>query len=97
MTCKVTADWYVKDGKREELIEIMRGALPQTRKWDGCIQLDLSINQDNPPHLVMTEEWGISQHHKDYFQARVDEGMAAALMVFLEQPPKFTYCDLTDV
>ena len=26
----------------------------------------------------MTKEWETSQHHKDYFQARVDEGMAAS-------------------
>tara|TARA_B110000285_G_scaffold165778_1_gene185197 strand:- start:2028 stop:2321 length:294 start_codon:yes stop_codon:yes gene_type:complete len=96
MTCKVIAEWNMKDGKAADLVEDCRGLFPVTRTFDGCIMIDVSIAQDDQNLVIMTEEWASKEHHLAYMKFRTEDGTVANIMPMLTGAPKFTYLELSD-
>jgi hypothetical protein len=45
MTCKVIAEWHVKDGLAETFVGAVTNGLPNTRELDGCIKIDFCISE----------------------------------------------------
>ncbi|WP_124064864.1 putative quinol monooxygenase [Clostridium sp. E02] len=55
---KVVAKNYVKEGKKEEFLEIARKLVQETRANDtGCIRYELVQDVKDPLVLTMLEEW----------------------------------------
>ena len=96
MTCKVIAEWYCKPGKGKDFVEFMKVALPKTRALEDNLQIDLSVDEDYPSHLFMTQEWTSSQAHKDYVIGLKEAGVWPLIMDFMAAHPNFTWCELTD-
>ena len=46
MTCYVMLEFTAKKGFGPDLLTGLRAALPTTRSKDGCLSLELTINQD---------------------------------------------------
>ena len=96
MTVKVTFELKMQDGKTEEMIDIAREAFPTTRKYDGCKQIDISVGQDDPTLVIMTEEWESKEKHQAYVQFRTKDGTIPKIAALLAAEPKMSYYDLTD-
>jgi len=97
MSVKVIAEFNCSEGNADKFIQVCRNAFPETRKYAGCEGIDISIDEDDGNHLVMTENWTSKEHHQAYLKFRTEEGTLGKLKGLLSGPPKFSYFNLTDV
>ena len=93
MSTLATAEFFVKPEKVEEFLGLLKGALPDTRAFDGAESVDVHVNQDDPGHLFILGRWGSRSKHETYLAWRTETGMIDALEPYLTAPPKFTYFD----
>lgn len=83
----------VKPEKREEFLSMMKGVLPDTRKYDGCQDLALWTPEDNDSLVQVYEVWESKAHQEKYFAWRLENGMMDALADFLAGEPKVIWLD----
>ena len=96
MSVKVIAEFNCSEGNADKFIHICRDAFPETRKYEGCEGIDISIDEDDENRLVMTENWTSKEHHQAYLKFRTEEGTLEKLGALLSGLPKFSYFNLTD-
>ena len=79
----VLATFPAQTGKLEELKNLFREALVDTRAFDGCISIEVYVEKDTETvHLV--EDWESLEHYGKYLQWRLDTGLPALLDPILE-------------
>ena len=66
MTCYVMLEFTAKKGTGPTLLEGLRTALPVTRSKDGCQNLELTVNQDNPDNMIIVMRWQSRRHYDTY-------------------------------
>ena len=57
MTCRVIADFTFKEGwceKIRAMLEDGKNGLNLTANFEGCIDIDMAINLDNPNRMILT-------------------------------------------
>ena len=95
MAVKVLIDLKVQPEKIDELINVLKDAIyPDTRKYEGNIDIDTYQNQDIPTDLRILETWESRGHHEKYFAWRQERGDLDTLGSFLSAPPTVAYLDL---
>ena len=72
--------------------------LTDTRAFDGCLGVDVLIDNDDPTHLIAVERWESEEHDAAYraWRAGAGAGGPASLGAVLAAPPvltKFTVAD----
>lgn len=82
-----------KPGLKPTLLDALRGALPDTRAYDGCSSVEVYSDQDEADAVVLWEKWASREHYGRYFQWRVDTGLMDALGPLLAAPPQFMHLD----
>jgi len=83
MKSLVIATFPAQAGKLEELKQLFRDALGDTRAFDGCISIDVHVEKDTETiHLI--EYWESLDHYEAYLQWRVENGLAELLNPILE-------------
>lgn len=92
MTTLMIVDTQVQPGKRDELVALLQGALPDTRTFDGCSGIELQIDQDDPDRLVIIGRWETRDHHGAYRQWRA-EGEMPGLLAPLTASQTTSYFD----
>ena len=97
MVCAVTAEFVAREGKREQLVDLLGEMIPETRKKDGAISIDICTDQDNPNRIVLLEQWNSRANHEDYVAYRKERGDIDTIMKLLATPPKFIWLDLLEV
>lgn len=88
MAIKMNLELPVHPEKRDELIQMLRGALPDTVAFDGCHGVDVLTPDDDPSTIVCAELWDSREHQAAYFKWRVETGLIDALGPFLRAEPK---------
>ncbi len=53
----VIASYSAKPGKRQELVNLAKGCVEQTRREAGCLSYRLCLDSDNDTDFVFVEEW----------------------------------------
>lgn len=96
MTVKVISEMKLQEGKTEELMEVARQGFPETRKFDGCKQVDMSVSQDDPTVVVMTAIWESVEKHQVYSQHRKEDGTVAKISALFAAPPNMRYFDISE-
>jgi len=96
MAVKVIAEFNCASGNADKFIEICRNALPETRQFDGCSQIDISTDQDDPNRIILTENWDSKEHHLKFLEYLTNDGTLEKLGALLSAPPKISYADLLD-
>ena len=96
MTIKIVVEFNCKNGKTDEFISICKTTMPETRLYDGCESLDISVDQDDFNHLIMTEEWVSKKHHQSYMEFRKKDGISDALQKLQSNEPKLYYLDMVE-
>ena len=72
-----------KQGMIENLKTTLKGALPETRSFDGCISVDTYIEEaTNTVHLI--EDWESLEHQAKYLDWRIETGLLEVLEPLLE-------------
>ena len=64
----VIVSFPAKEGMMNDLKEMLKNALPDTRSFDGCISVDTYIEESsNTVHLI--EDWETLEHQADYLKS----------------------------
>ena len=56
MSCQVILEFQAKPDCVEKVRGFLKGALPDTRAFDGCMTLHVVQNQDDPTGIVIIEQ-----------------------------------------
>lgn len=93
MTCQVILDVRVKEGSLEDLRSWMHRILSETRGYDGCNNLYIVQNQDDPLALAVIEQWETRPKYEKYLAWRTETGVVDELVAMLDGEPTFRFFD----
>tara|TARA_B100001093_G_C26665489_1_gene943791 strand:- start:228 stop:533 length:306 start_codon:yes stop_codon:yes gene_type:complete len=90
----VIVSFPAKKETLELLKKFMRQALPNTRSFQGCLSVDVYIEEStNTIHLI--ENWETLEHQEKYLNWRIETGLLTDLDPILDggaQSIKVTLC-----
>src|SRR5687768_9070175 len=87
MSIIVTVEFPTQPGKTEDLKVALKGALPDTRTYDGCEKVIATTDLDTPTTITLVEKWASRPQYETYLQWRMDTGLIDAIGPFLAGPP----------
>jgi quinol monooxygenase YgiN len=61
MAIMVTLDFPLQDGKQAEFLELLGGALPDTRTFDGCLEVE-TFAEEEGKSVLLVEQWESRKH-----------------------------------
>ena len=74
MPCYVMLEVTAKPGTGPRLLEELCRELPKTRDKDGCLSLEVSVNQDNTDNILLVMRWASRRHYQTYRDWREANG-----------------------
>jgi quinol monooxygenase YgiN len=77
--------------------ELMGRTLQVTRAFDGNLQTDVLVDEDDEAHWIIYEVWDSVEHDEAYRAFRAGEGKVTQLPPLLAAPPVKTRYTTTDV
>ena len=77
--------------------ELMGRTLQVTRAFDGNLQTDVLVDDDDEAHWIIYEVWDSVEHDEAYRAFRAGEGKVTQLPPLLAAPPVKTRYTTTDV
>ena len=78
-------------GKGPELLELLKGALVETRAWAGCEAVEVFSNADDPDLVILWETFAQRSDHEAYLAWRIETGLPEALGPYLTGSLEVTY------
>jgi quinol monooxygenase YgiN len=96
MSVSVLLSGTLKDGLVEKLTEICSEAFHVTRAIDGCQNINLTLNVENPHKYVLTEVWDLKEHYEKYLAFRTEDGTVGAIGDMSVDGPNIDIFDITD-
>ena len=93
MTCTVVLEITVKKEHADGMAEGFKGLFPDTRSFDGCIDLYATRNLDNPQNFVIVETWESREKYEKYFAWRTERGDIDNMSELLEGDLSLRYFD----
>jgi len=97
MAVTVLLEVQTQDGKANDLLDVLKQILPDTRNYEGFMDIYVIQNQDSPNDITLVEEWESKPHYEKYLQWRTETGDFDKLGSFLTGPPSIKYFDKKDV
>ena len=94
MVCTVLLELTVKPECVDEMITGLGAMLPDTRKYDGCIEVYATQDQDAPTTIVAVEKWESRQHYEKYLAWRTESGAMDGIAAMVTQPPSIRFFDI---
>jgi len=91
MSHTVIAEFACNKGKGAGFLEILKGALPDTRAFEGCELIEIYTDEDNPDRVLLYEKWATRENHGAYMAWRGENGMADMLGPFMSGMPEITH------
>lgn len=80
-----------RGGEREALVRHLQQNLPDTRASEGCRNLELYIDQDDPDLVSFSMRWDSRERYEAYLAWRASTGALDALGTFLASAPTIRY------
>lgn len=65
---------------------VLRDILSDTRAFDGCLGVDVLVDNEDPAHFLVVEQWVSMEHDAAYRAWRAGDG-ASGLAELLTAPP----------
>ena len=96
MSVSVLLSGTLKDGLVEQFTEICSEAFHVTRAFDGCQNINLTLNVENPHKYVLTEVWDSKKHYEKYLAFRTEDGTVGAISDMSVDGPNIDIFDITD-
>jgi quinol monooxygenase YgiN len=88
MGINILTEFKVKRGREDEVIELLRQLLPESKKHAGQVIEEISIrqNQDDPTDIVSAQRWASRKAYEDYFKWRTGDGYTKRFEEMCEKP-----------
>ena len=93
MAVKIVIDLQAAPGKGDELADMFRAVVPDTRTFAGCIECAVFRNQDDPHQFSIIETFTTREAYQAYFDWRVSTGDIDKLGALLGGAPTSRYFD----
>ena len=97
MAVTVTLELRIKPDEVPAARELMGRALQDTRAFDGNLQTDVLVDEDDEAHWIIYEVWDTVEHDEAYRAFRAGEGKVTELPPLLAAPPVKTRYVTSDV
>lgn len=91
MSEKMILTFPVKPEKRNDFIQMLQGALPETRAYDGCRSAELYTAEGDDSSVNVWEVWDSRAKQQSYFDWRVQTGLLDAIGPMLQGQPTVTW------
>ena len=75
MPCYVLLEFTANPGTGPAMLDSLRAALPDTRDKDGCLNVDVTVNQDNADNILLVMRWASRRHYQTYRDWRDSSGV----------------------
>jgi len=92
MSVIVTLEAEVKEGQKENLIDMLKEFLPDTRKYKGFIDISINFQRDSR-HVLFFEEWMSVEDYEAYLSWRGETGVMDRLGSVFVSAPAILYFD----
>lgn len=86
MSTILIVDAKLKSDKISEAIQFFADIVPDTRKFEGCLGIDVCIDSEDTGTLVLVEKWISMDHYEKYHHWREETGVLAVIRSYLEGP-----------
>ena len=93
MSVKVILELHVKPELADRFKEGFKDTLVDTRAFEGCEELSVLVNQDDPAMFVILEQWESRAHYEAYLKWRDDRGDLEGMSRATTEPFKVTFLD----
>ncbi len=79
----ITLEMPVKPEMLEDYLNILKGALVETRSYKGCRSVTTLVDQETSS-IVLVEEWDSVEDQQAYIAWRVETGLIDAIAPFMQ-------------
>jgi quinol monooxygenase YgiN len=95
MGINILTEFRVKPGRENDVIDLLRHLLPESKKHASNVIEEISIrqNQDDSTDIVSAQRWKSRQAYEDYFKWRTDDGYSAKFEEMLQRPLSIRFFD----
>ena len=83
MSVMVILEMPVKPDMLEDYLNILKGALVETRDYKGCRSVTTLVDQETSS-IVLVEEWDSAEDQQAYIAWRVETGLIDAIAPFMQ-------------
>ncbi len=97
MAVYVLLEGTLNEGEIEAFREMCREAFDVTRAFDGCQEIYLTFNVENPHNFVLNELWDSKEHYGKYLTFRTEDGTVEKIGAFCSEGPSIRIFDKTTV
>ena len=91
MSINVMLEFQCRADKIEAFKSVLEVALVDTRNYDGCVSVQVTVNHEAPLNLIFLEVWESREHNEKYLAWRTDTGLFETLSDMLSSPPTIRY------
>ena len=95
MSIGVIVDIAFKPGGAAPMIETMKERLPFTRSYDGCEDIHMYVDHDNPERIVLVERWVSRAHYDKYLEWAMTQQSTQERLQAAEREMTILYLDET--
>ena len=86
MAITALLDLHLKADAVTSAPSMLRDILAGTRAFDGCLSVEVLVDNDDPAHLILVERWASVERDAAYREWRAGAG-ATQLGTILASPP----------
>lgn len=97
MTTHVILEVNTQDGKADAFKALLREILPDTRRYEGCIQIEILTNLENPNDFAVLEQWHSAEAYQNYLNWRAETGLFDKLEALVTSKPRIRQFSLNDI
>ena len=83
MSVMITLEMPVKPDMLEEYLNILKGALVETRSYKGCRSVTTLVDQETSS-VLLVEEWDSAEDQQAYMAWRMETGLIDAVAPFMQ-------------
>ena len=97
MSVLVTLSVKAKPENADELRNWFRDEIRHSRGFDGCNEITVHVDQDDPNHLFVLGNWDSRQQHEKYVAWRAEKGDVDKIVGWLAGELVAHYFDSVDM
>ena len=86
MTVIVILEVKAKPGTGNDLVSTFKELLPDTRAYEGIIDINVLQNQDDPDSLIAYERWETRKHYEKYLAWNSESDQQCAWLLRVSNP-----------
>lgn len=97
MSLVVTLEAKVKPEFVERVKELLTSMIPETRAFEGCINIDIHENIEEKGAMMFHEKWSSKSLYEKYFSWRLKSDSMKELSTMLISQPEVRFYECLDI